>query len=482
VYQVPNPTVASAKAEKDEPKIGFYGTASYRLRGQIWGASEEKEIQTGVQMVPGTSTPMLDANGNTIPIMSKVTRNGSSFDYLNLIGWAVGMKAKVDDELSLQFQIGNDLNAGENVSWGNNNTPGTRKALGTKDIWGNSLQLLNNIYVHLAYATWNPGYFYLSGGKIPVVSNGTLDLLERSLNAGYYGESIFQTWAAQTNNALMALKLGVPIAESDDVTFGIELTASTIDINTQKLIGSDDRGVDTAVNSNPTSLLFIFDAPLVAGGFKLTPEFTAIFNRNYNTDAETGDHEILFGLSAGYQVSDGLSFGLHGGYGTISNSNSKIGKYHDFTRNSEKVLDGVPWDTYQLEYSSNGYLVGFGSAIKIGPGTLGVDFKFGGSWNSVTEYEVNTIDSLNGAPLYEDPAQTRPRYSVKTVKYSTAILPEIKDNRTDVLFDLRYTWNVHPKFSIAPRWRLFYSSYEEKSGHIDSKMENRPEIILTGTF
>jgi len=394
---------ASVMAEVD---VTPYGSASYRFRGRLWSASTEDD------------------------------KSGSTMDYFNLLGWQVGLKAKVDDQLSLQFQIGNDFNSGEEVNWGANKAPEGRAAT-------------DNLYVHLAYATWNPGPVYLTGGVIPVSSNGTLDLLERSLTKGSYGDAIFQTWSSQLNNSLVAIKLGVPILK-DDFKLGLELTSSVIDNRTTRnnLIGGynttgasgTDNGVTEEPAPNPASVLFLVDIPISAGALKITPEVTAILNRNYNSALETGDAEIIAGLAGSYKVSDGLTLSLSGAYGTVSNENSKAGGYGNNTRSATADVDNFQ------AYTSNGLIAGIGANIKAGPGSLAVDFKYG-----------NAVDAANDE-----------------TKKAT--------NKNDILGDVRYTWNVHSKFSIQPRGRLYVTTYDEGSGHVSLKMEIRPELILTGSF
>jgi len=406
-----------AKVEKPKPvlEVTPYGTASYRFRGRVWDASK-------------------DNNGTEL--------SGMTADYFNLLGWFAGMKAKVDDQLSLEFRIGNDFNSGEEVYWiRNNGSQGTRTDIN------------NANYVHLAYATWNPGPIYLSGGVIPVSSNGTLDLLERSLNTGSYGDAIFQTWQSVMNNRLTAIKLGAPIANGD-FKLGVELATSVIErrVTAGRLIlGQGTTGridQDTSVNEhflpNFSSALLILDVPIAVGDLKITPEFTGVLFRNYTSRA-TGpdktesltDHEFIGGLSAGYKVNKELSLSLNGAYGTVSNKNSKVGHYG---------LGSAVSSTDDTCYVSQGLIAGIGGTYKVGPGSVALDFKYG-----------NAVDAAS------DDAK-------------------IATNKNDILVDLRYTWNAHSKFSIQPRYRFYMTNYDEDSKHLTSKIEHRPELILTGQF
>jgi len=102
--------------------------------------------------------------------------------------------------------------------------------------------------------------------------------------------------------------------------------------------------------------------------------------------------------------------------------------------------------TSGTKYTSKGLIAGLGGTIKAGPGAIALGFSYGNA--------VNGVDATT----------------------------EKETNKNDILADARYTWNVHSKFSIAPRWRFYLTTYDEKSGHVKSKMENRPEVILTGSF
>jgi hypothetical protein len=380
-----------------------------------------------------------------------------SFDYLNLLGWSLGVKVKVDDQISLQFQIGNDLNSGESVSWWNNKAPQGRSYLAGAD----------NLYVHLAYGTWNPGPVYVTGGVIPVVSNGTLDLLERSMSTGKYEESVFQTWSSQLINSLIALKLGVPVANDEVAKVNVELTYSIIDPRVQSLVKSGDMGLATPESEpkyNPTGSLFILDIPVAVGDLKVTPEVTYILNRNYNSALQKGDDELIYGFSASYKVNAAVSVNANFAAGSVSNENSIVGAY------GSNVRSGTPAaiaDT--AKYVSKGLLYGVGGNIKYGPGALAVGLSAGNSYNGADECMVTTI-----TPNPNDPNNP----IVDTKKYD----PKTMTERDDYIADVRYTWNIHPKFNIAPRWRFYYSTYDKNSGKLKSKTENRPEFVMTWSF
>jgi len=530
VAEIPAPVpVPEAKPAKPETKVEFYGSASYRFRGRLWYASADKIEK--------------DKDGN--PIVDKKTgeydrkdSSASTFDYLNLLGWQFGAKVKVDDQLSLQFQIGNDWNSGESVTWLNNKSPkgnnGSRTAT-------------DNLYVHLAYATWNPGPFTLTGGVIPVVSNGTLDLLERSLSTGSYGEAIFETWSSQLNNSLIALKLGVPVVASDGLNVNAEITTSVIDARSQKLIGglgtTGAAGVDAADSlvtdpaNNPTAALLILDVPIAAGAIKFTPEITTVLNRNYNSKLKKSDVEFIGGLAASYKLNSNVTLSLNGAFGTIGNENTFAGKYGNNgsrtgtdtavtvkygkadTATASNVVnvnrdpqgkDTVVTTTTEIIttikdqmtqtdnlYISKGLIIGIGANIKAGPGAFAISLSYGNSYNGADKYtsEATRVVTSKNTVIEEitlDSAGNTKDNTKQPTSVVTAGTPKLIDekeidpqtvtNKNDFLIDLRYTWNVHPKFNIAPRWRTYITTYDEGSGHVKLKMENRPEIVLTGSF
>jgi hypothetical protein len=379
-----------AKPAKPETKVDFYGAAQYRFRYRMHSIS--------------------DTAGNS----------GSTNDYQNLFSWRAGLKAKVNDQLALQVQIGNDWGAGEAVNWANNNTPGARVGF-------------QNLYVHIASFKWNPGYMFVEGGVIALNSNGTLDLLERSLNIGSYGEAGFQGWSTETNASMLGIKLGIPIV-SEGVKISAELFQTVIDQRAQSLSVSDN------IPGRPSSPMFVFTLPVEAGALKVTPEVTAILNRNWNYGIEKGDNEILAGGAVGYKLNDGVSLSLSGGFGAVSNENSKAGTYGTAGGRESNITQAAA-DTLPF-YKSSGLLVGVGTVIKAGPGNIQFDFKYNNAKNVENE-DGTSIDYM----------------------YT----------------DLRYGVKVNDKFTVTPRYRNYYRVFPSNNANA-SRMENRLELILEGSF
>jgi len=173
---------------------------------------------------------------------------------------------------------------------------------------------------------------------------------------------------------------------------------------------------------------------------KVTPEATLILNRNWNNTIEKGDNEFLVGGAAGYKVNDGVSVSLSGGYGSVSNENSKAGTYsapgNRVTGISQDSANALPF------YNAGGLLVGVGTAIKAGPGNIQFDFKYNNAKN--TENEDGTS--------------------------------------TDYIYtDLRYGVKVHDKVTVTPRYRNYYRTLPKNNVNA-SRMENRLELFVEGSF
>lgn len=368
-----------------ELSITPYGLVQYRLRAKINTAFDDESSATAL-------------------------------DYFNTFSYYAGMKVGIDQQLSLQFQIGNDWVAVENVSWAANRMPfPTRTPLpGTE------------FYMHLAYARWDPGFMYMEVGAVPVVSYGPLDLLERSLNSGSYRAAAFYTWIVGTNNSLLGLRAGVPIL-SGDRELQINLFSTVVDPRSTALTRGDSLIESTTFN--PSSVLFILDAPFSFGSFSITPQLAGVAYRNFNQAREAGDHEISGGLKADYRINSKVSFSVMAAYAMVNNEKSRI-------------VDTLRTDIETASlYDNRGFITGLRSDIGAGPGAFRAEFAY------------------NYAEDKEQPGSA-----------------------SDYLYtDISYTWNVHPHFSIAPRLRNFTTLNSENSS-IKVNMENRPEIMFTGKF
>ncbi|MFW5785583.1 MAG: hypothetical protein ACOCW1_05305 [Chitinispirillaceae bacterium] len=368
-----------------ELSITHYGLAQYRLRERINTAFTEQSSST-------------------------------AFDYFNTVSYYAGIRADLDETFSFHFQVGNDWVAVENVSWEANRMPfPTRMPLSGSEF-----------YVHLAYSRWNPGFLYLEAGAVPVVSYGPLDLLERSVNSGSYRAAALYTWIVGTNNSLLGLRVGAPIL-SGEQKLNVNLFSTVVDPRSAAVTQGDS--LIESPRSNPTSVLFILDAPFTAGALSITPQLAGIAYRNFNPAREAGDHEISGGVKAGYKVNSTVTLSAMAAYAMVNNENSRISD----TRRSDTSTAPL--------YDNRGFITAISSDIGAGPGAFWLEFA-----------------------------------------YSYAVDKEQAGSASDHLYaDVRYTWKVHPNFSITPRFRNFTSINPENS-RVKVNMENRPEIMFTGTF
>jgi hypothetical protein len=393
----PEAPVAVKEEPKAEPKgltVTPYGAAHYRFRGQFDTQYDTTSKSQGVSA------------------------------YTNRLAWRLGVKAAVNEQLSLELRIGNDWGSPENVTYVLNN--GIRSRFTT----------YQTLYVHLAYARWNPGYMFIEAGVVPLNSNGTLDLLESSLSRGRYQETVFDGWS-QYNSSMIGFKIGAPLVKGD-VKVSAELFQTVIDARTQ----ARPADLDSVPKANPTSLLFVLDVPVEAGALKITPEFTGVINRNYNSMTEKGDNEFLVGLSASYKVSGDVSLSLIGGYGAVGNENSKVGGYGSSTRSGSISADSAA----TLDpYEASGLFIGAGTSIKAGPGNIQLDVKYNNTQNGFSDA---TIDNTH----YD---------------YINA--------------DLRYSLKVNKNFSIMPRYRLDTILYP-KNNALDTELRHRLELVFEGSF
>ena len=369
-------TVILSLPASAEPEAAPYGAVQYRFRERVHTVSDQSD------------------SGNT------------TADYFNLFSWRAGLRVKANGQLSLQLQIGNDWNAGDNINWRANNMPRARVES-------------QNLYVHIASFKWDPGFLFIEGGVVALNSNGTLDLLERSINMGNYGGAGFYGWPSVANNSMLGIKLGAPIIKGD-VKAGVELFQTVMQEREQS------RGARGEPDPNPAAVMLLFTSPVeaIGGTLKVTPEFTMVINRNYNSALKAGDDEILGGLSASYKINDAVTASVSGGYGSVSNGNT------------ERIATNL--------YDNEGLLACAGATVKAGPGTVQIDFKYNSNENKFRQR-----------------------------------------SKIDYLYtDLRYGWEVYDKFTVIPRYRNYITLYPKSNvvNVIKMEMENRFELYLEGSF
>lgn len=303
-------------AETKSPTITPYGMAMYRLRYDF------------IDTIPGND------------LASKFGGN-----YSNRIAYKLGVKATVNEEVSLQLEIGNDWFSTEEVDISKGNLVGTRSSLSP--------------YFTLAFAQWDPGFMHIVGGIIPVKGTATLDLLGNSLlKSTRYFEAAHRPWGVVTNAALPALRVGAPILKND-FKLGVDfLTSVVTQRSVSRVFATDTFNYDTS------AVLYMVEAPMSIEKLSFTPQFIGITNRIVkNHDSANG--EILFGLDLQYKLNDAANF--RGGFGMGMNSN-------------EDALSKSDTNAY----SRSGLNFNLGSSIKFTSGKLDVDLSLS---TESTEYK-----------------------------------------------------------------------------------------------
>lgn len=312
-------------AENDTTVITPYGLAQYRFRDRL---------------INQTYTDGAATRSDNV--------------YSNQLGYYVGVKARVNKQLSLQFQIGNDWVNTETITYmSNNHTAGL-----------SSLALRSGLYpfFHLAFAKWDPGIFNLTVGIIPEVSYGALDFIERSLAVGTYGSSSGYgagqiSWAVGTNNSITGAKIGVPLLTSS-IKVSAELTAAIVDSAAHAVL------LEADPKSYPSMQLYVLDIPVTYKKLTAGLQIATVLFREYNVVSEKGDHEISVGANASYKISPDWSVRATTGFATFSNTNSQSVDSLQFKRVAMQLCGGT--------------------TIKAGIGTLIVDASYSTDENTKT--------------------------------------------------------------------------------------------------
>ncbi|MCU0609728.1 MAG: hypothetical protein MUF22_08195 [Chitinispirillaceae bacterium] len=348
------------------PAVSWYGSAQYRLREDV------------------------DMNSRKTDTVDK----GAA--YSNRLGYKIGAKVKANDQVSLQFELGNDWVSTEEV-------PG---------IPGNYLGKRNPLtpWFSLAYAQWDNGFCHIAAGIIPVKGSVLLDLLGSSIiNNKSYKTASWNQWGVITNNSQTGLRIGAPILKKE-FKLGIELMSATI----------EQRPVDPGFNEmtmNAPAVEFMIDVPMSYGQYVATPQAFFIPNRIYNKAADKGDMEFGLGVDLGYKLSDAMSF--RAGVAVAQNSNEN--SWTPGARGLKNPLVAGDTTTVALTRSDRSALdMSVGTTMKLGPGKLDADLAL-----------CSEADDVDAA-----------------VK---AIYP---------YFDLKYGYPLNKNFIVMPRVRGFFSSPE----------------------
>ncbi len=302
------PVVAKAPAAKPLD-ISWYGMAMLRFREEIVTNKEKT-----------TTTDILRGSANLS----------------QRIAYRLGAKFKPNDEVLLQFEIGNNWFATEEVT-------------GIPAVSDN-----NKPWFNQAYVQWDPGYFHMAAGIFSVNGTALMDLLGVSIiDDKRYKYASHLSWGITTNFSQTGLRVGMPILK-DDFKLGVDVMTAVIN---QRTIGE---GKDT-MNFNAPAWEILLEVPMQMAGLSINPQFYAIPYRTYNKVTYAGDFEYGAGIDLGYKINDNIK--LRAGFGIAQNSN--IGSAE---RNDSLFI--------RLGTNSN-----IGATINLGPGKLDVDISLSSEYD-----------------------------------------------------------------------------------------------------
>jgi hypothetical protein len=367
-----------AQAEQTGPVFTPYGYAQYRFR---------------VRYIDETP---------------KSGRDSAELYYTHQIGYYAGLKARINDQVSFQVQIGNNWVNTDQITYLSSNHVGKQNSLFP--------------FFNLAYAKWDPGFLNISAGIVPENGYGALDLLERSLKLGNYGTSEGYGagevgWLTGTNGSITGLKLGVPILRSD-IKFSAELLGTIVDDSAT----ARPQKWFTGAKNDPSQQLYILDLPFSVGSLTLTPEIATVIFRKYNYATQKGDNEWDVGFAGSYKINDIASVRANAGYAAFGNANSHT---------SNKTADSV-------EFARVGTLVGVGGTVKAGPGNILLDVNY--SSDQDTKTKASSLNSFYYGDLkYVWSAnknfEIAPRVRIFEQKYSDgAVLKTKVETRPELIF------------------------------------------------
>jgi hypothetical protein len=399
-----------------------------------------KPVEAPAKVCAAPASPLLTWGGLAMlrlrdEIVTNYQADGKTAEDANFsyqIAYHLGVKVKPNDQVMLQFDIGNDWYATEEVE----GLPG--------NYWTKRNPMTP--WFDLAFAQWDPGFMHIQAGVIPVRGTPLMDLLGVSifLNRNYQ-KAAHIPWGVVTNFSQTGLRLGAPIVKGD-FSFGVDAMSTVIEM--RKVPTKAD-----TFNLNPIAVEFELEAPLSAGAFTATPQAFIIPNRSYNLKSGASDLEFGAGFDAGYKVNTGITLRAGFGYARTSNRNSyknSDGSYNTFydtygdpfnitskTDTVNKVVDSVEFDRW-------GTNLNVGTTIVLGPGKLDFDFNLSNQQNA---YNKNIDDWYP-------------------------------------FFDLKYGWALNKNFIVMPRVRFFFTEPKAAVSGItyNNMLTTRPELIFTGVF
>jgi hypothetical protein len=285
-------------------------------------------------------------------VTDKLT-NGTSHDsstFTNQLGYKIGAKIKANDQVTLQFELGNDWAA-------------TDEADGIPGNYANK----RNPYTpwfSLAFVQWDPGYMHIAAGIIPVRETALMDLLGVSIlyNKIYAKASQLQ-WGTLTNFSQTGLRIGAPVLK-DGFKLGVDAMTAIVEQRPAM------PGLDT-MKYNSSAIEFLIEAPMSCGAFTAVPQLFVIPDRSFDKKTQKGDAEVGAGADIGYKLNDGVTFRAGVAYAQNSNDNS----YRAGDSVAVNPFDATKGNKPDTAFERSGINATLGSSVMAGPGKLDVDLN-----------------------------------------------------------------------------------------------------------
>lgn len=341
-------------------------------------------------------------------------------------GWALGVMAKANDEVSLTFQLDN---------------PGTYD--GTSRVGNNSGVFFNNemkhsVQVSKAFFTYKRGFFTFDAGVVPVAPNSALDI----------GVNLIDHKGLPTLSNYFDMGMGwSDVIASQIGTNFVFAAGEKVKFNVNVAVADDNNKMVTNPLNESThkdrldGYRLALSAPVTLGKIVLTPA-TSIQTGLY--DAKT-DANIMFagGLDITAKPTDKIDLRGGGGYGMVEIAGDTL----------------VAKNKIEAEGRSALY-VKLDPRFTIGKGKLGVAYSLA----MVTDDAPYTLNATKDTVKVTKDKDGKTVSSAKFTKH---------------YFDVSYTFNPNKNFSIRPRFRTYLQSrdYDDYSW-----TRIRPELIFAAKF
>jgi hypothetical protein len=422
----PAPAPVAPVAEPAAPEKPAPSAAPVPMEKPAPAACAAKPACAPGQMLTWSGLAMLRLRDDIITNFPNTGANAgketesAAFSYQ--IAYKLGVKAKPNDQTTLQFEIGNDWYATEEA----------------EGIPGNYWTKRNPMtpWFDLAYAQWDPGYLHFQAGIIPVRGTPLMDLLGVSLffNRTYHNAAHIP-WGVVTNFCQTGLRLGAPIV-TGPVSVGVDAMSAIIEQRPVYVAGVD------SMKLNASAVEFELEAPVSVSGLTVTPQTFITPFRSFNKATGKSDIEFGAGFDVGYKATDAML--LRAGFGYARNSNRNTYSPSNtildfFTDPITGKSDTINKSVDSTEFDRWGTNLNVGTTIKLGPGKLDFDFNLSNEQNAYNK------DVDDWYPF----------------------------------FDLKYGLALTKNFIVMPRIRLFFT---EPKVNYNNELKSRPELIFTGTF